>query len=298
MIFNFVLTNLTPARLQVLDDVLWPIFVGLRAAGHRVVAASRVFRPYPALNVVVEDFTDANFVSSLASARAAWPGRFKLGVLCVDMPGAPGAEPARPAAFHAALPGVDFVWTLAPEMPTSGIPAARVAAIGYGFDGGLAGPRLIAESALRDLDVVVYGTESRRRDELLAALKSVGIGHFLLRAGALPDYLATDLLSRAKLVVVAGDGVTPLAALAPRILKAICNGALVLAEDAARGPLAEFVIGGSFADLPRQCREQLAKGNCAERGIDAFERLRSARSMRDGLAAALDVAASDAGGGR
>jgi hypothetical protein len=281
--FNFVLANHAPARLQELDDVLRPIFFGLRAAGHRVTAAGRRFQAAPAVNIVTDDLTPMPAAQLVAEARSAWGDGLRFGVLAVSA--SPPAE-----VLHAA----SFAWTLAanPAIDAS-VPPARRAVIGYGFAGALQGPRLIADPGQRDLDVAVYGAAGERLDRVMAGLSAAGLGAFAVRAGALPDYLVTDLLSRAK-VVVAVDNSRDSQAQAPRVLKAICNGVLVIAERpaGAADPFWSLVEDAREPDLPAACRRLIAAGDYAARGLAALERLRQTCPMRDALAEAVACAAA------
>jgi hypothetical protein len=290
MQFSFVLTNHRPAALQALDDVLRPLFAGLRATGHRVVTPVPQFQKRPVVNVVVEDFSDPAFTGLIQGTRSAWGDDFILGVLCAFGSDGPETPPARRDGLRAMLPLADFAWTLAPDqLPPGLLPPDRTALLGSGYHQSLAGPRLIADATARDIDVVVYGPEHDRLAALVRSLDVAKLGSFVLRPGVLPDYLVTDLLSRGKTVAVIGDGRTSPGLLRPRIVKAICNGALVLAEPGS----ADEGLAGTFAecplnDMPAQCHTIVASGHAARRGLQALERLKLA-SMQDALAAALAV---------
>jgi hypothetical protein len=170
MHFNFVLTNHGAAALQTLDDILRPLFFGLRAAGHRVTAPLRQFGGPPEVNIVVEDFGDLAFVQTVHGARAA-AGGLRLGMLCPLAFGAPDMTPVRRDALNSILPAVDFAWILAPgALPPGALSPDRVAVLRYGFDESLVGPRLISDAARRDLDVVVYGPGGARFDAAVARL--------------------------------------------------------------------------------------------------------------------------------
>lgn len=281
MQFNVVLANHRSAALQGLDDVLRPVFAGLRAAGHRVVVPARQFQKRPVVNLVVGDFSDAAFAQSIRRTRASWGDEFVIGAVYPRGPDGPETSPAP----------VDFAWTLAANLlPPGLLPADRVAVLGYGFEESLIGPRLIADAAARDLDVVVYGPEHPRVTALVRGLEAAKLGAFLLRPGTLPDYLVTDLLSRGKVVAVAGDGRLAPATLRPRIAKAICNGVLVIAEPgSADEALAGAVVECALDDMPARCQAIVAGGDAATRGLQALERFKRV-PMQGALAAALAVA--------
>lgn len=287
MRFNFVLTNQSSAALQVLDDVLRPVFAGLRASGHQVIAGARRFQKSPTLNVVVGDVADQAFVQAIGAARAAWADEFRL---CVFSPGGL-------AGMNPAVEPSDVRWTVAPG-------AGPAAVVTYGFDDKLLGPRLILDPALRDLDVVVYGPEGDRLTRLIAQLAADGLGHFVVRPGALPDYLVTDLLSRAKVVAVIGDDAFPPAALAPRILKALCNGVVVVAAGppsaagpTAHDPLWDLVVRAPADEIAAACRRLIDEARYVDRGQAALEHLRARWTMRDGVRDALALVTGASGGG-
>ena len=294
MQFNVVLTNHRPAALQALDDILRPLFFGLRATGHRVVAGTLQFRRRPAVNLVVEDFSDPAFIRTLAEARAAWTGEFIVGVLCPFAIDGAGVDQARRAGLAAAMPLMDFAWTVAPgQLPARLIAADRAAVVGYGFDEGLVGPRLITDPAARDLDLVVYGQTGPRLDGFLARLVAAGRPHFGVRAGLLPDYIVADLLSRAKVVAAVDGAPGGEASLAPRALKAICNGAAVIAQmGTVPDPLCAVVASCADGEMAGLCSRLVAEGSFGDRGLDALEQIRRTTTMREGVAAAAALAAA------
>lgn len=288
MHFNVVLINHRPAALQVLDDVLRPLLFGLRAAGHRVTAPARRLERAPVVNLVVEDFSDPTFAALLRDQRKDWAGDLVLGAICPLTIEAPEMNEVRRTALRAVLPAVDFAWTLAPGvLPPDLIGPERVAMLGYGFHDRLVGPRLIADAAARDIDVVLYSPDHDRLNDVVQRLGAAKLGHFVLRPGVLPDYLATDILSRGKVAVVIGDRRSPARGLLPRILKAVCNGVLVVAEPgSAEAPLGDDVVECPYEEITAQCRAIINGGHYAGRGLGALERLK-ARSMADALGPAL-----------
>lgn len=288
MQFNVVLTNHRPASLQVLDDVLRPLLFGLRAAGHRVTAPARRLEKAPVVNLVVEDFSDPAFAALLQDARKDWAGDLVLGAICPLGIDASEMNEVRRAALRAVLPVVDFAWTLAPNVLPAGLMAAdRVVILGYGFNDGLVGPRLTADPAARDIDVVLYSPDHDRLNDLVQRLGAAKLGHFVLRPGVLPDYLATDILSRGKVAVVIGDRRSAARGLLPRILKAVCNGVLVVTEPgSADAALGEMAVDCPYEEIAAQCRAIVDSGHYAGRGLGAFERLK-ARSMAEALGPAL-----------
>ena len=288
MQFNFVLTNHGAATLQAFDDMLRPLFFGLRAAGHRVVAGARQLEKAPIVNVMVDDFGDPTVGQAVQAARRA---DLRLGIVLPLGLGAPEMTPARRDGLQAVLAGADFAWTLgAVDVPPALLSPDRVAVLRYGFHDSLIGPRLIADPAARDIDVVVYGPNSPRFDGVVAQLAAAQRSHFPVRTGLFPDYIVTDLLSRAKTVAVVGASAEPQASLGPHALKAVCNGALAVVErGSVADPLAGVVVACGTEEIVARCGDIVAEGRFVERGLGALEQLRVAPGMRESVEAALAV---------
>jgi len=269
--------------------MLRPLLLGLRAAGHSVIAGAHDYKPAPIINLVIEDFGDTGFAAALTQARAQAGGRFRLGVICPVNPAA--LPPERRAGLRSVLPNADFVLTLADiEMPAEFCPSARVVPLTYGFDEKLVGPRLITDPALRDIDVVIYSPASERVNRLGERLAGANLGHLTVRPGAMPDYLVTDLLSRAK-VVVTVDNRPATGGLGPRFVKAIGNGTIVVTEPptpAGKWP-SGALIHALYDDIPQQCRALAAEGRFVTLGLGALDRFRAGVSMRECIANALNL---------
>ena len=278
MLFNFVIAGTPTERLAALDDALRPLFFGLRAAGHRVVAVGQRFEKRPVVNLVVADGPIA------ARARhEAGPGAC-LGLLCVD--------PVTPAVRQLAQ-SFDFIWGCA---PTAAFTAERHAVVSYGFHPALLGPKLEREPARREAGIILYGEEGPRPAALAERLTKAGLTALFVRGGHFPDYIVCDLLCRAALVVAvrheAGDPAPP----AMRMVKAITNGAAVLAEASPPADLAPYVEACDYDAIPARCAA-LLHDNPTQRGLEALERFKRETSMVAGLDAALRVAAAAVGSG-
>lgn len=296
MRFNIVLADQPTDRLQELEDFVRPVLFGLRAAGHAVGASSRGGKPAPVINLAVDALLDGPTVEEM---RNPSPGaKLVFGILCTAAP--PMLPGDRHDLVRVALGFSDFIWavegiTVPPDLrdPTN------VASLVYGFDERLLGPRLIVDPALRDVDVVIYGPECPRTNALALQIERLGLSQFSVGPGALPDYLATDLLSRGKVVIVVGDG-SPGPSLVPRILKAICNGATVIAEGGAAGSdrFGDGAVELPDDEMPGRCVAIIRDGSYVERGQRALARLRAGVGMGEAVAAAMHLPAfASAGGG-
>ncbi len=275
MLFNFVLAGTPAERLAVLDDALRPLFFGLRAAGHRVVAFGQRFEKRPAINLVVAERAGGGIAGR---ARGEAGSGSCIGLICV--------EETTPEIQRLAG-SVDFAWSCA---PTDKLPAERHAVVPFGFHPALLGPRLERDPARREAGIVLYGDEGPRPAQLAERLTQAGLPALFVRSGHFPDYIACDLLSRAALTVVvrheAGDRSPP----ALRIAKAIANGTAVLTETGSPPELAPFVEACDYEAMAARCMT-LLRENLAQRGLEALERFRRGTSMADGLAPALALAA-------
>lgn len=262
-----------------LDDSLRPLFFGLRAAGHRVVAVGQRFEERPVVNLVLAE-EGGGFA---ARAREEAGPDSCIGLVCVNE--------MKPELQRIAET-VDFTWTCA---PTAMSPPVRHAMVSFGFHPALLGPKLEREPLRRETGVVVYGEQGARPAALADRLTQAGLPVFFLRAGHFPDYIVCDLLSRAALVVVvrreAGDRAPP----SMRIAKAIANGAAVLAEAGPSADVAPYVETCAYDAMSARCTV-LLRENLAQRGIETLERFRRETSMADGVAAALALASADTSG--
>src|SRR5258708_19180288 len=288
MRFNLLLADQSTDRLQELEDVLRPLLFGLRAAGHTVCPGAQECKPPPMVNLAIEGFCD---LDADAIARARSKAGILFGVLCPTPPDAP--PPARRDSLGT-LPAVsDFAWTVEGiALPPDLVDPRQGASLGYGFDEPLVGPHLITHPALRDLDVVIYGPEGARTDALAARVVAMGLQPFSVRPGALPDYLSTHLLSRAKVVVVIDERLPP-TGLTPRVLKAIYNGAAVVTEPGATTAdrFGHAVAYAAYDDLPAPRPAVVVEGRYVGLGLTALDRLRTGVSMGDCAAAALRLPA-------
>lgn len=288
MLFSFALGGTDAMRLALLEDALRPLFYGLRRAGHRVISFAHGLAPPPTVNVLIEH-EGADIGGRAARGRREIPG-VQIGIVCPDDLEGVKANAERWSALCDAAAAADFIWVLADAAPLAGIAVPdRLAAINHGFDPIMLGRRLVPEPARRDIDLIIYGAKTEYRVAIAERLKAADLLPFVVEPGRFPDYLASDLLSRAKLVLVSRDGEAERAPPAVRLAKAICNGAAVIAEAPRSGPcpLAGYVTVCAPDDFPGRCRELLAEGRFVEHGLERFQQFRAETSMTANLAAAL-----------
>lgn len=273
MWFNFVIAGTPTERLAALDDALRPLFFGLRAAGHRVVAVGQGFEPRPAVNMVVAERGGGR--AAVGARRAAGP-RACLGLFCV--------EEFAPE-MRAVADTFDFIWTCAPAAMFA---PERHAVVPFGFHPASLGPKLERDPARREAGIILYGEEGARPAALADRLSQAGLPTLFVRAGHFPDYIVCDLLSRAALAVVPRHEATDRTPPAMRIAKAIANGALVLTETGLPADLAAYAECCDYDAMPARCAA-LLRDNPAQRGLGALERYQRETSMEAGLAPALTL---------
>ena len=297
MLFNFVLAGAGTMRLMELEDTLSPVVWGLRGAGHSVIAFARQFAPAPAVNLIVNGGLPEEVGVILAHAREQAGADVCVGLLCPDDLTGTGAL-AEAALLHAAE-AVRFVWICAPTAQFDGILAAsRLALVRFGFHPALEGAKPVME-ARRTVGAVLYGDDTPYRAALAERLSQTAPQSFFVRPGHFPDYIVTDLLSRAALVVVTRssdtDGQAPPAA---RIVKAICNSVEVVVEAGPgfEAPLAAYTTPWPYDEIASRCRAAMQAGGRAEAGARGLSRFRAETSMMQGLEEAIVVAAKAVGG--
>lgn len=294
MLFNFIIVNADAARLMTLEDTLRPLIWGLREAGHRVVAFGRRFEALPAINLIVQGTTIESFRQVRARAANDAGADACIGLLCPDDV-SPDAE--REALLRQSLDQVRFIWTGTPT-PMADDPALRVriALIEFGFHPALAGPQAVPD-ARREVGVVLYGRETPYRASLAARLTEAIPRQLFVRPGHFPDYIVSDLLSRAALVVVTRGDETEAMVPQARIAKALCNSTAVVSEAGpVASPLAPYATQCPYAEIVARCKALVGAEGRAMAGAQSLARFRQERAMAKGIEAAVAAALAAAGG--
>jgi len=279
VLFNFVIAGTAAERLAALDDALRPLFFGLRATGHRVVAVGQRYEARPVVNLVIAERGGGGMAARARQEAGAGPC---LGLLCVEEPG---------QELRAVADAFDFAWTC---VETSMFATERHALVPFGFHPALLGPKLERDPNRREAGIVLYGEEGPRPAALADRLTQSGLPALFARAGHFPDYIVCDLLSRAALAVVVRHDAGERAPPAMRIAKAIVNGAAVLAETGVAADFVPYVETCGYDAMLERCAA-LLRMNAPQRGLEALERFRRETSMAAGLAPALAVAARASG---
>lgn len=299
-----MLSNHSGNSFVLLEDLLRPIVVGLQEAGHHVVTYSTEIVMAPRVNVFVEFFRDPRFVDMLIELKKQLGTGFVLGLVCTEDLDDPhvwqlsGAE--RRANLLRLLPYADFLWTLVPvESYVKLCPADRVAHLRYGYSARLRPACHVADPQGRDIDALVYGSPYKYRLPVAERLAAAGLScEFTINASqppfleGWPRYLADEVMSRAKVVIDMRRGPEVRYLSVTRIAAALHGGCAIVAEafdDSEMASLYRYTTPAAYGEIADTCRQIIAAGDYVERGRAALEQFRAETSMRDNMAAALDL---------
>ena len=297
MIFNFLLSNHHETTLNSLSDLLEPIYQGLEAGGHHVIRFGVDFHQAPMVNILVEFFQDDDFVEVLLRNKREFGDRFVFGLLGTEDPEddlVMGVYPNRRPNLQRLAAVADFVWTLLPvERYYEEIcGAGRVAWLRYGFCDGYVEPDIIVDPRLRDIDVLLYGNPHPYRDQIARALNAGGLKCVGTQREAYPDFVAADMIRRAKILLDVRRS-TDVRFLSPtRIMRGLHSGTSVVSERYDRSPLAyfyDYVSPATYEELPGQCWDIIQGGRYIEMARAALMKFRDETSMAANMAAALGL---------
>lgn len=299
MIFNFVLANHHETSLNSLGDLLEPIYQGLEANGHHVIRFGIDFHQAPVVNLMVEFFKDDAIVEDLLRFKREWGDRFVLGLLGTEDPDDEMVMrhyPNRRPNLQRLSAAVDFVWTLLPvERYYAAICGAeRVAWLRYGFCDGYVEPDVIADPRLRDIDVVMYGNPHPHRDRVTQALTAAGLTCVGTQREAYPDFIAADMIRRAKVLLDVRRSLDVRFLSPTRIMRGLHSGTAVLSERYDQSKLAyfyDYVVATPYDELVERCRQMIHDGTYIETARAALARFRAETSMAATVTAALALPA-------
>jgi len=303
MHFNFYLANHSGNSFVLLEDVVRPIVVGLQENGHHVATFGTTMVMAPAVNVFVEFFRDGQLVDTLLSLKAQLKDQFLFGIVCTEdledpyvwqMSGA-----ARRDNLLRLLPAADFLWPIVPAASYEKIyPRERIAYVRYGHSAKLRPVTGVTPEADRDLDVLIYGSPYKYRIPVAQRLQALGLRcDFTINTtrGMLegwPRYLADEVLSRAKVVVDMRRGTEVRYASVTRIVAAVHTGSAVVAEAFDTSEMASvyrYTTSVPYDLIAETCLGIVASGDYVDRGVRARELFAGETSMRDNMAAAVNL---------
>lgn len=306
MIFNFFFGNHKANALNAMSDVLAPIYRGLEALGHQVIGFGTGLMAAPTVNVLLESFGEDPFVDTLLSMKASQADGIILGLICaldiegdftadpLYVPGSPDAPDPRRRRDNLLrlLPRADFVWTLLQQLPAyeASCGSGKAALVEYGFAGACVDPWPIREPGLRDIDVALYGIESAHRNGVTKALQRGGLTVVPVDRSFYPDFLADDLIRRARVFLDMRREAGTRFLFPPSIAKAVHFGVPVVAERFDTSPLAslyQYTAASEHDGLVARVTELARSQGFVEAGLAARTRFRAETSMRDNMHRAL-----------
>lgn len=300
MIFNFFLGNHAADSLNSLGDLVEPIYRGLEANGHHVIAFGTGMRDPPAINVFVEFFEDDVVANAILSAKTQHGSRFLFGIVCTEdiedeLVMNPRDHPRRRANLMRLLPQADFVWTLLPVAAYEQISGAgKVGLLEYGFSEACADPFPIQDRGLRDVDVIIYGNRNPYRAAIGDALQRQGLTVFFGHRETFPTFVSDDIIRRAKVLIDIrrGPGVRFLSP--TRIVKGLHLGTAVVSEQFDTSPISNlyrYTLACPYEALVERTVELVRSGTFMNLGNAARARFRAETSMQANMARMLQLPA-------
>jgi hypothetical protein len=295
MIFNFVLANHHETSLNSLGDLLEPIYQGLEANGHHVMRFGIDLHEAPVVNMLVEFFKDDHIVDDFLRFKRDHGERFILGLIGTEDPDDPlvmDHYPNRRANLERLTAAADFIWTILPVEPYYAAirGADRVALLRYGFSELYLEPDIIADPRARDVDVLLYGNPQPYRNKIVQGLEEAGLSCVRTQREAYPDFVAADLVRRAKVLLDLRRGPEVRFLSPTRIVKGLHAATAVLSErfdTSAVANLYDYTVAAPYDELVERCREIIAEGRFVEIGAAAQAKFRHETSMREAVARAL-----------
>jgi len=289
MIFNFFLGNHRAGGLKGMPDLILPIRHGLAELGHHVITYGLNLRPAPAVNVLIEFFPEDGVVDELIRLKTQAGDGFIFGVICtediedrlvMEQPEFPRRRPN----LERLLPRADFVWTLLPQVGAYEALAGpgKVALLEYGFSQRLVAPRTVREPGLRDIDVLMYGNETSYRKAVVEQLRGRGFKCFVTNRQLFPDFIATDFVTRSKVVLDLRRGPEVRFPSPTRICKSLHGGVLVAAEhlgDSGIANLYNYTVACRYDELAERCEQIIRSGLFVNLGLAAAEKFKAETSM-------------------
>lgn len=290
MRFHFLLTNHYPYGCYRIEDVVVPIAAGLGELGHNVTYGfDDDIPPWPAVNLVVENFNDPAVVEEIGRRRQSRE-RYCFGLIAHEDLADPTVFanedfPDRRPNLERVLGLIDFGWTVIPcdygNMPGG----ERMCFLEYGYTAALR-----RDSTLpKDLDVLFYSDLGPRRLPLFNALVQRKLS-VSATFGLLPEYVKFELIDRARLIADARRNEDVRFMAPTRLVIALHAGVGVVSEAFDTGPLStlyRYVVttdAGGFLDT---CANVARNPDILRLGAMAREAFARDTSMARNLRAAM-----------
>lgn len=300
MIFNFYLGNHAADSLNSMSDLAEPIYRGLEANGHHVIAFGTGMREPPAINAFIEFFEDDAIANAILSAKAQHGPRFRFGIVCTEdiedeLVMNPKDHPRRRANLLRLLPQADFVWTLLPVPAYEQVAGSgKVGLLEYGFSEPCADPSPIQDRGLRDVDVIVYGNRNPYRAQIGDELQRRGLTVFFSHRETFPTFVTDDIIRRAKVLldIRRGPGVRFLSP--TRIVKGLHLGTAVVSEQFDTSPISNlyrYTLACPYEQLVERTVELVKSGMFMNMARAASARFKAETSMAANMKRLLQLPA-------
>jgi hypothetical protein len=294
VIFNFFLGNQSAGALNWLADVLLPIQHTLADAGHHVIGFGTGLLDAPAVNVLVEGFESDAFTGQLLATKAERGRKLVYGVLCPEDVAEGAVAPQRRANLLRVVAAADFVWSAVPQAAalSDACPADRFAFVEFGFCERFLDRYIVGDTMRRDLDAIIYGSETPYRRRIADDLKQRGLTCFVSDREAWPNFMTDDLIRRAKVLIDVRRDPQARFLGATRINKALHAGTAVVSERFDQSALAKlygYVDSCPVEEIAGRCVEIIRGGKAAEVGLAALGRFRAETSMATNIGRALSL---------
>jgi hypothetical protein len=275
MLFNFYLANHDAGGVKRLRDAVAPLHHGLVEAGHHVIDFGLALALAPAINLLVENFSNTAVTDGILKLKAEQGDRLRFGIVCPSDIDDRDPSP-RLANLRRLAPVADFVWSFLPQT------AIETTHLELGFSERLLNRQPIATAALRDLDVLVIGRATPYRAAAADALRRGGLGCYVTGDAPLPGFALDDLVRRAKVLLdlrcrAGADYASPL-----RAVMGLHGGTLVASEKSGRrlGRLDDYVLLAEPQELVERCAAVVRSGMAVDMGLAALAKFRAETSMR------------------
>lgn len=287
MRFHFLLTNHYPYGCYKIEDIVVPIAAGLAELGHAVTYGfDDDVPPWPAVNLLVENFNDPAVVDQVIGLRAQGRARYCFGLIGHEDVADPTvmAHPGFPDRRHnlgRLMPHLDFGWTIVPCSYADLPGGERMQFLELGYVEALrrdaGAPRLT--------DVVFYSDLGERRVPMYNQLVSRGLS-VSATFGLLPEFAKSIILDDARVMADARRSETVRYLAPTRIVIGLHRGMAIVSErfdQSALAGLYRYTVACEPGEFLETCYLVARSPAAQELGEKTREAFRRETSMRANL---------------
>lgn|GEM_PF-797622 len=286
---NIMLSNLKPHLWEMVADTVQFVAGALEECGVGVKIGTSQLDP-DALNLFIDRFyIEPNFPTQMKI------GGVKYGLICTEVIaldgtwnyGAEGGDPATLAAFELAAKNAEFVWCLLEES----VEACRAmnpntAYLPFGYLESMETLKPLAP-AEKDIDFLMCGIPSERRQNLVAAISEAG-HEVYYPAMPVPAYLRDSLLERSRVNLSLQKTSRHSIISVTRICHSVINRVPVLLEhDGEPNPYADLCFVTGPDEILVKAGECLTNTDLVEFAEQKYQKLKSDLPMKKIMADTL-----------